>query len=175
MIKRLFTLAALAGVVFSGIYLLVTVYDDLQPHGRMWETPAVRPLEAPDFTMASGTVPFSGGEALFRGLSDRYLQPQYPVPTPKIVNAGKTAYGYYCIQCHGENYDGMGTVGQSFSPLPTDLRSAVVQSTPPAKLFRTISYGVPGGRQPALHGTIAPEERWQIIAFILSLRNHGAP
>jgi hypothetical protein len=71
--------------------------------------------------------------------------------------------------CHGKNYDGMGTVGQSFEPLPTDLRSPVVQAMEPSNMFRTISYGIPNGRQPALHGTITFADRWHIIAFVKSL------
>jgi hypothetical protein len=36
-------------------------------------------------------------------------------------------------------------------------------------MFKEISFGVPGGRQPALATTIAVLERWQIVAYIKSL------
>jgi hypothetical protein len=36
-------------------------------------------------------------------------------------------------------------------------------------LFKEISYGIPGGRQPALATTMTPEERWQSIALVKSL------
>jgi hypothetical protein len=60
-------------------------------------------------------------------------------------------------------------VGQSFHPLPTHLRSPEVQSKSEGQLFKSISFGVPGGRQPALDTTIPAEDRWYIIAFVQSL------
>jgi hypothetical protein len=73
-------------------------------------------------------------------------------------------------QCHGKNFDGYGTVGQSFAPPPGDLRTAKrVQSMPPGMLFKEISYGIPDGRQPALATTMTVDERWQAIAFVKSL------
>jgi len=60
-------------------------------------------------------------------------------------------------------------VGQSFHPLPTDLRSDRVQSKLPGELFKSVSYGVPGGRQPPLQTTITIADRWRVVAFIKSL------
>jgi hypothetical protein len=57
-------------------------------------------------------------------------------------------------QCHGPNFDGYGTVGQSFAPPPGDLRTAKIQSMSPGSLFKEISYGIPDGRQPALATTM---------------------
>jgi hypothetical protein len=71
--------------------------------------------------------------------------------------------------CHGPNHDGKGTVGQSFHPLPTDLRSAKVQSKAEGVHFKEISYGVPKGRQPALATTIPVLDRWRIVAYVKSL------
>ena len=71
--------------------------------------------------------------------------------------------------CHGPNHDGKGTVGQSFSPLPTDIRSAKVQALPDGVHFKEISYGIPDGRQPALATTITVLDRWRIVAYVKSL------
>ncbi len=76
---------------------------------------------------------------------------------------------YYCVHCHGRHHDGLGTVGQSFAPLPGDLRSARVQTLPAGRIFHEISYGIPDGRQPALATTISLTDRWRIIAFVKSL------
>ena len=86
-----------------------------------------------------------------------------------IHSAGKTAYHYYCIHCHGNHFDGYGTVGQSFAPPPGDLRSAKVQSMSDGRLFKEISYGIPGGRQPALATTMGVADRWHAIAYVKSL------
>ena len=114
-------------------------------------------------------MPVNGGEVQYRFADPAALKAPFSLTQTQAVAAGKKAYGYYCIQCHGQNHDGHGTVGQSFAPLPGDLRSAKVQSMLEGQLFSEISYGLPGGRQPALASTIAPDERWQIIAFIKSL------
>ncbi|MEF8823539.1 MAG: c-type cytochrome [Desulfohalobiaceae bacterium] len=170
MIKRITAIALFFLVVGLMLYGGINTYDKLLGWERMWETPAIQPHEEPISSMEEGTVPFSGGEAVLRATPAEDLSPPFEQANATIISSGKTRYGYYCVQCHGKNHDGMGTVGQSFSPLPTDLRSRRVQAMSPGEMFRTISYGIPGGgKQPALHATIAPEYRWHITAYIKSL------
>jgi mono/diheme cytochrome c family protein len=88
---------------------------------------------------------------------------------PAVIQQGKKVYSLYCQQCHGKYHDGNGTVGQSFHPLPTDLMSEKVQQTADGVMFKEISYGIQGGRQPALATTIEFEDRWRVIAYIKSL------
>lgn len=157
---------ATIGLVGWGV---ITLYDENLKMGRMWETPAIKPHEQPLPEMAKHTIPFDGGEALYRQADPSTLQATFDMSQPEAIAAGKVGYQYFCIQCHGKHYDGNGTVGQSFAPLPGDLRSAKVQSLLPGQVFYEISYGIPGGRQPALATTIAVHERWQIVAYIQSL------
>ncbi|MBI5062848.1 MAG: c-type cytochrome [Desulfatitalea sp.] len=158
-------------VVLIGLaaYAGVTLYDETLQVGRMWETPAVRPHEAPLPVMAATTVPASGGELLYRSADPDTLAAPFDLADPQAVAQGQQGYRFYCIQCHGVDMDGYGTVGQSFAPPPGDLRSARVQNLPVGRVFHEISYGIPGGRQPALASTIAVDERWQIIAFVKSV------
>ncbi len=163
-------------VAVTVVYNLLMFYDNNFPYGRMRETPAVRPYENPILIMDAGVVPFQGGEALFRAASPSALKSPLDPRDAAVVEAGRKAYFLYCQQCHGKAYDGNGTVGQSFAPLPTDLRSEHVQSKSEGQLFQHISYGVGGtGRQPALATTIEILDRWRIIAFIqfLGFRNPG--
>jgi mono/diheme cytochrome c family protein len=151
------------------VWGIVTLYDENMPAGRMWETPGVKPHEEPLQVMDTRTIPVKGGENFYRLADPATLKSPFDLTQAAAVSAGEKAYQYYCIQCHGRYYDGLGTVGQSFAPLPSDLRSAKVQSMLSEKLFHEISYGIPNGRQPALASTISPEERWQVIAFVKSL------
>jgi len=163
---------ALAGLmIFFGAYSALTVYDTYFKYGRMWQTPAVRPYEEPLLVMEPGIVPVSGGEALYRTADPASLFSPFKSWSPEIIEQGQKLYFTYCQQCHGVNYDGQGTVGQSFAPLPTDLRSTKVQLTGEGLMFQEISYGVnrPGARQPALATTIFPDDRWKIIHFVKSL------
>ncbi len=137
--------------------------------GRMWETPAVRPHEEPIMAVSGGAVPMDAAEAIYRATPAEDLTSPVALDDPQTVAAGSDLYGLYCIQCHGKYHDGYGTVGQSFQPLPGDLRSEQVQALSQGKMFKEISYGIPGGRQPDLASTIAVEDRWSIIAYVKSL------
>ncbi|MEJ2223298.1 MAG: cytochrome c, partial [Desulfobacterales bacterium] len=136
------------------VYHALVYYDNNFRYGRMRETPAVRPYEEPLLVKEAGLVPVNGGEAIFRVSTGTDIQSSLDMNQPTVIARGKGVYLIYCAQCHGHNHDGNGTVGQSFAPLPTDLRSAKVQDSPAGVLFQNVSYGVPGGRQPPLHATI---------------------
>lgn len=167
--KRIAVLAVLVTMVLGAGYGVLTAYDYLFRFGRMWETPVVRPHETPLLAAPPGTVPFGGGEAQWREAGEEALVPPADFSTAALAGLGDTAYQRYCTPCHGKNHDGAGTVGQSFSPLPADLRSPKVQQMTPGRIFKEISYGFPGGRQPALATTIDAHERWAIVAYLRSL------
>jgi mono/diheme cytochrome c family protein len=150
-------------------YHLLVYYDNNFRYGRMRETPAVRPYEEPLLVKESGVVPVNGGEAIYRVSTGVDIQSPVNIAQPAVIGRGKAVYLIYCAQCHGHNHDGKGTVGQSFAPLPTDLRSAGVQDSPVGVLFRNVSYGIPNGRQPPLHATITVHDRWKVVAYVKSL------
>ncbi len=150
-------------------YFALIYYDNNFRYGRMRETPAVRPHEEPLILMETGVVPLSGGDAVLRATPAPALKPPLALKDANAVARGRAVYFTFCAQCHGPAYDGNGTVGQSFVPPPTDLRSAKVQAAHAGELFKSVSYGVPGGRQPALDTTIDVNDRWSVIAFAQSL------
>ncbi len=152
-----------------GAYHLLMFYDNNFRYGRMRETPAVRPHEEPIPAMHAGVVPVGGGEAVFRATPTAELRPPFAAGDETAVARGRSVYFTFCAQCHGPAYDGDGTVGQSFVPPPTDLRAPKVQAAPAGELFKSVSYGVPGGRQPALDTTIGAGDRWSVVAFVQSL------
>jgi mono/diheme cytochrome c family protein len=156
-------------LVLLGVYQALMFYDNQFPLGRMRETPAVRPHERPILIMDEAAVPTGGGEALYKTAAPTRLTSPIDMTAPTAVENGKTVYFTYCHQCHGSQYDGNGTVGQSFAPRPRDLQSERVQTRSAGELFHEISYGIPGGRQPALATTIDITERWQVVAYVQSL------
>ena len=167
--KRILVPVAVLGVAVLAAYTAITLYDLNFSLGRMWETPSIRPYEKPMPVMPAGVVPFSGGEAHYRHQAGSDLVAPLELTDPAAIEAGRSGYQTYCAQCHGRHHDGNGTVGQSFAPLPGDLRSARIQQMPAGTMFQEISYGLPGGRQPALATTIAVDDRWRIIAYVQSL------
>ena len=165
--------ALVLGVVVTFVLLVAVLalryIDDYADFWRMRETPGVRPHEEPLLIMEAGVVPVSAAEAMLRASKGEELQSPLNLKDPAVIEAGKKLYFTFCFMCHGPNHDGKGTVGQSFSPLPTDIRSAKVQALPDGVHFKEISYGIPDGRQPALATTIAVLDRWRIVAYIKSL------
>ncbi len=167
--KNLALLAVVLTVVLSAAYVGLTYYDDHFKYGRMWETPAIRPHEAPIPVMTSGIVPFTGGDAIHAAMPAEDLRSPLDLTAPNNIDLGRKAYFTYCAQCHGKKHDGNGTVGQSFAPLPMDLRAAKVQGRSEGSLFKEISFGIPDGRQPPLATTIDVNDRWRIVAYVKSL------
>ena len=168
--KRLIIFFFCLAVVIFAVYQVVIYYDNNFKYGRMRQTPGVRAYEQPLLIMEAGIVPVTGGEAVLRAADPMKLKSPVILSNSRVIETGEIDYLNYCAQCHGANYDGKGTVGQSFAPLPTDLRSPRIQAQSEGALFQHISYGIGGtGRQPALHSTIRVENRWGIIAFIKSL------
>jgi len=167
--KQVVVILIAVSVVLTGAYLVITAYDDNLSVGRMWQTPAIRPHEEPIPVMTAGIIPFNGGEVLTRTARAEELISPLSGTSAFNFKRGETGYTRYCSHCHGKYHDGNGTVGQSFQPLPGDLRSAKVQVMSDGALFHEISYGKPDGRQPPLATTISMADRWQIIAYVKSL------
>jgi len=165
--KPVFLIAA--ALILLVAYLALMKYDNDFRHGRMRETPAIRPHENPIPIMEAGVVPFGGGEAIYRATDGDVLKSPIPLDDPNHIADGKLGYFTFCKQCHGPRHDGNGTVGQSFAPLPTDLQSPKVQEMSEGAIFKDISFGLPDGRQPALATTIRATDRWKIVAYVKSL------
>jgi mono/diheme cytochrome c family protein len=167
--KKVLALLFAVAIFILIAYHALIYYDNNFRYGRMRETPGVKPHEEPLLVMDAGAVPVSGGDSVLRVMKPEELRSPLAMDGVETLARGKSVYLIFCAQCHGNNYNGRGTVGQSFQPLPTDLRSAEVQSQSEGKLFNTVSYGVPDGRQPALHFIITVEDRWRVVAFVKSL------
>jgi mono/diheme cytochrome c family protein len=136
-------------------------------YARMRDDEAVNTYQIQFPQMPDGAVPEGAGPDSLpfeeQGLKN-------PLESSKAaITAGAQAYQYFCIQCHGPRADGFGTVGQSFAPLPTNLRSDYVQQQPDGQLFFRIGQGYK--RHPPLAYTVSVPDRWALIAYIRSIAN----
>ena len=104
--KRILVLGLIVSTVVLTAFGVITLYDYNMSIGRMWETPAVKPHENPIPVMDAGSVPVTGGEALYRAATADEITAPYSLTEPAAIASGKTAYQYYCINCHGKNFDG---------------------------------------------------------------------
>ncbi len=135
-------------------------------YGRMYDQESVRTYETEIPDMPEGTLPVKGGTEALKKAAPGTLR--NPLPRNEdILDQGKEAYQYFCIQCHGPLADGHGTVGQSFAPLPANLRDKSVQGQSDGELFVKIGLGF--RRHPPLATTVSEEDRWALVHFIRDL------
>ena len=136
-------------------------------YNRMRDQASVRTYKKAMPEMDERTVPVWDGFQTLKTADPKTLR--NPVlSTQESIGKGKEAYGYYCVHCHGVRADGMGTVGQSFSPLPADLRSNDVQSQGDGELYAKIRLGYL--RHPQLFTTISEGDTWAVVDFIRTLK-----
>ncbi len=158
-LRSLATMGLLFGILFSGC-----------DYARMKDQESVRTYEAQPPDMPKGTIPVKGGFTVLKASRPESLRNPLP-STREVLEKGRIGYGYFCIMCHGPNLDGNGTVGQSFSPLPTDLKSPYVEQQREGELFYKFSFGFK--RQPPLADTVSEEDRWAIIRYVRSVKAKG--
>jgi cytochrome c5 len=92
-----------------------------------------------------------------------------PVPSsPNSVQRGKTLFGYNCAMCHGITGVGNGAVGAFFTPKPFDLTGSTVQGLQSDELFVVITQGF--GGMPPFAENLSPEERWDVINYVHTLK-----
>jgi high-affinity iron transporter len=86
------------------------------------------------------------------------------------LEAGARVYAARCAQCHGSAGRGDGPAGVDLNPRPADLTyRAVTVSVTPLDYYRRLTYGVPGTAMPPFAAALTREERWDAIAYVLSL------
>jgi mono/diheme cytochrome c family protein len=139
-------------------------------YARMNDQESVRTYETIMPEMPEGPIPIRGGLERLKKADPAALKNPLPF-TSDSWQQGKEVYKYFCIQCHGPQADGNGTVGQSFAPLPSNLKENLVQGQADGELFVKISLGF--RRHPPLATTVSEEDRWATIVYIRSLKPKG--
>ncbi|MHB8111408.1 MAG: c-type cytochrome [Syntrophorhabdaceae bacterium] len=156
--------------VFPGIFLflLAFVFSSVVScdYARMREQESVKTYEKEMPSMDTRTIPTGNSFQALRTARPKTLRNPFPLDN-RSVRQGRRAYTYHCIPCHGPKGDGMGTVGQSFAPLPTDLASRAVQNQSDGELYAKIRLG--HRRHPELYTTISEPDTWAVIHYSRSL------
>ena len=167
--KQVLFLAVFALIALTGVYTVITLYDSTLKAGRMNQTPVLRPHEKPQLIMDKRTIISHKSEALIK----ENLKNTYPVAVAGSAHAmlikGEQDYKSFCSHCHGNNLDGLGTVGQSFFPLPANLMGETATKLSDKELFAVISYG--SKKTPALASSMSVESRYAVIRYIRSMQN----
>lgn len=130
---------------------------------RMYEQPHIRAYQAELPRLPAGVVPVASSVVPLPSAREAGSIAS-PVPaTPANVARGKVYYQYYCVFCHGDRGDGNGPVGESYVPVPADLRSKKIAAYSDGQLLRAMLLGT--GHEPVLERTVLSEHRWYLVLY----------
>lgn len=93
---------------------------------------------------------------------------------------GKSMFATSCAPCHGSEGDGRGFAATGLkdqfdeSIAPSDLRQPLRCGPGPRDIFRVLATGIDGTPMPVFRGSFPEEQLWEIIAYVMTLRNKTA-
>ncbi|MES2595619.1 MAG: cytochrome c [Verrucomicrobiota bacterium] len=95
---------------------------------------------------------------------------------------GKALYQLNCLACHGSEADGKGPVGSALQDIwgqasrPSDLRQPHLRcGDRPEDVYRVLATGMNGTPMVSFETVLKPEQRWDIIAYLSTLKLPGGP
>jgi len=88
---------------------------------------------------------------------------------------GEAIYKKRCLQCHGDEGDGLGPAAERLNPPPRDFTLGLYKFTSAAfdadlpnddDLFRMVRDGMPGTAMPGWEDLLSEQNMWDVIAYI---------
>jgi len=103
------------------------------------------------------------GTALGISLDER------PAREPSLA-AGAHLYRARCASCHGDAGRGDGPAAAGLTPPPANFTdTALLASSTPLDLYRKLAHGIPGTAMAAYESVLTREDRWDVVAHVLTL------
>ena len=98
------------------------------------------------------------------------------LPTrPVDLAAGRRLYTKNCASCHGDDGMGNGPAARGMNPAPPAVGSPVeMHDVSPALMYRVVTVGIAGTPMVSWSNTLTSDERWDIVAYLTSLRATSA-
>src|SRR5258705_2888136 len=94
---------------------------------------------------------------------------------PLDLAEGRTIFQQSCASCHGVAGLGDGPAGAQMHPSPPAIgTAAVMNGVTPAMMFRITSIGIAGTPMAGFAAALTPEQRWNVVAYVNSLRTTHA-
>jgi mono/diheme cytochrome c family protein len=98
------------------------------------------------------------------------------------ARAGQPLFQAFCAACHGPQADGKGPAIAGVKDLwsqpakPSDLRQPHLRcGDSPADFYRVLATGLNGTPMVSFEAALTPEQRWDIIAYVFTLRLPDRP
>ena len=103
-----------------------------------------------------------------------------PAALSQRADAGRKTFLTTCAPCHGEKADGTGAAAVALKDEwgepahPADLRQQHLRcGDEPADIFRVLMTGLNGTPMVSFADTLTEEQKWELAAYVLSLRETG--
>ncbi|WP_263366663.1 c-type cytochrome [Edaphobacter bradus] len=95
--------------------------------------------------------------------------------TAESIEAGKHAFGFYCVVCHGRDAQNTGVpFAASISPPIPSLASTEVQRYTDGQLKWIIENGISPSGMPASKGILSGDDMWAIVVYLRHLPPAGS-
>jgi high-affinity iron transporter len=92
-----------------------------------------------------------------------------PAREPSLAS-GAHLYRARCASCHAAAGRGDGAAAEGLTPPPANFTdTALLASATPLDLYRKITHGVPGTAMAPFGDALSREERWDVVAHVLTL------
>jgi cytochrome c oxidase cbb3-type subunit I/II len=103
-------------------------------------------------------------------------------PSARITHAeaGRKNFQNVCAACHGPDGSGNGPAAAGLRDIwdnpsqPADLRGHLRSGDAPSDIYRVLMTGLNGTPMVSFAHAFSPEEKWDLVAYILSLRSTPA-
>lgn len=126
--------------------------------------------------VVEGKGPASRFRELARRVGDDLEEGWGAVPVPEpgrrpSAARGAVLYRRACAACHGAGGAGDGRAAPGMEPPPADLTSdARRREATAARDYQVTVYGIPETAMPASRDWLSPEEAWDLVAYLQTLR-----
>ena len=88
---------------------------------------------------------------------------------------GRRLYETSCASCHGVAGAGNGPASRGMHPTPPAVGDRVaMHDVSPETMYRIVSVGIAGTPMAGFAGALTPEQRWNIVSYLASLRMNPA-
>jgi mono/diheme cytochrome c family protein len=89
--------------------------------------------------------------------------------TPALLARGRKRFAIVCAACHGPGGFGGSIVAENWMPpRPPSLRTGVAAALPPGMIYQVVARGF--GRMPSYAADLPVNDRWAVVAYMLTLR-----
>ena len=123
--------------------------------------------------MSLGLLACSAEDALSTTDYSKVAIPVERLSSDEARGRGRALFRKKCALCHGERADGLGARREGLSGKPINFHNTKWRAnTAPIAVFETLSEGKRGTSMPAWP-TLSDEEKWDVVAYVLSVAEGG--